>query len=265
MTQPREPGEPGQEINDSAAHGVEDAPPAPRPALSFDPHDAPSLQPDTIDEFLRWVGAVPRSHRANVRSAISSASHPELVSALTDALHDLPVTDLGRHLMLLSTIGELRDARAVEPLTRFIWHEGPLVVPPGSGDDAAGTATSILDFTDGLQARATEMLAYLGTDDALAATLDVAARHRSAAVRAAAIDAYMYSHDDSPEAADRLRERVQPEEVKLIGLPRFTADMDRTEFDRRVAEFYERYPDERPPAPSPPAIRPPSPGGSTQN
>src|SRR5436305_2100634 len=107
--------------------------------------------------------------------------------------------------------------------------------------------------------RSTEMLSHLGTDDAAAATLDIAARHPLAVVRAAAIDAHMFNAGDSPEAAAQLIKCLQPHDHWRVGLPRLTRDMDPKKFEKAVLAFYEKYPEERPPIPkrhSPPGPEP---------
>jgi len=112
-----------------------------------------------------------------------------------------------------------------------------------------GVHTSFFNYDGGLRARAAEMLSYIGTHSALDATRDVVHRHPSPEVRIAAIDAYLFQLHDSADARAELQGLVQPDDRKMIGLPRRTRDMDVREFDARLNAFYERYPDERPPAP----------------
>ena len=215
-------------------------------------HAGPALTAQTVHEFLAWAASVPNGQVASIKKRIAETKDPQLAHALIEALDQRPIKDVGLYLLLLSTIGELRDPRTEPALVSLIWEKEPLFDHPepkppvrhdheGSCDDR-----SVLNFEAVVQSRAVEMLSYLGTATAKRATLEIAGRHPSNAVRFAAIDAHMYNHEDSPEAADQLRQVVCAEDVKMVGLPRFSKDMDTSEFDARVAAFYGRYPEEVP-------------------
>ncbi|MEU4083987.1 hypothetical protein [Streptomyces aureus] len=226
-----------------------------------------ALHSGNIEEFLAWAAQVPHSEAGVVRHQISGAKDDALAEGLCAALEEQPVRDLGRHLVLLSTIGELGDARAVPRLEAFVWSPTQLLPSPEeAGGESADDGRSVLNAQTVLQARAAEMLSYLATEEADRATLRIAADHPERAVRAAAIDAHLFNHGDTAEALEEVLPVVRAEDVKLVGLPRLTVDMDTAEFDRRVTAFYERYPDERPPLPhrvpdSGPDQEPPSPRG----
>jgi hypothetical protein len=82
--------------------------------------------------------------------------------------------------------------------------------------------------------------------------LSFASTHDSPTVRLAALDAYTYNHDDSPDAIERARAAALPQEAKFIGLPRRTRDSDPEQLAASVAAFYDQYPEERPPKPQTP-------------
>lgn len=209
-----------------------------------------SLTAATVDEFLLWVQRVPLSQTALIRKQIAlAASDDAVVDALTKRLLEIPIQNVGRHLMILSVLGETRNPRAIAPIVQFIWLDRPLVEEPAEVL-GAGTHTSRFNYDGGLRARAVEMLAYIGTSDAFASTRDVISKHPGAEVRIAAIDAYLFDHNDSAEAKAELLRLARPDEAKLIGIPRRTRDMNVKEFDSRVQAFYERYPEEQPPVPA---------------
>src|SRR5205085_82955 len=160
----------------------------------------------------------------------------------------LPVRDVSRRRLLISTLGELKNPQAVHTLVKFIWHKGEIV----ARDDRERHRQPCSFEADGgemLRARATEMLSHLVVDEAAGATLNIATGHPSAFVRAAAIDAYMFNAGDSPEAAAQLRKCVRPDDHWRVGLPRLTRDMDPAKFEKAVLIFYENYTEERPPSP----------------
>jgi hypothetical protein len=206
----------------------------------------PDLRPETVEEFLEWAGGVPTGGTEVVRERIASArDDSSVLERLVEELWRLPVRDDTRHLLLLSTIGELRDGRAADELARFIWFPDERIAAlEHEVADGCGFGPSTADV---LKARAVEMLAYLGTSQAVEESLRVAADHPTPSVRAAAIDAHLYNHDDSQQEMDRLRGRVRSSDAALVGLPRFTRDANPEAFDRAITELYDRYPDRRPP------------------
>lgn len=230
--------------------GSGEAPPPLLPDVpQFDCASGPELSAETVDDFLKWAGAVPVAEVEVIRERIAHARDDDrLLERLTKELWALPIRDVSRHRLLLSTLGELKNLQAVHTLVKFIWHEGVLV----ARDDRERHRQPCSFEADGgemVRARAAEMLSHLGSHEAIDATLDIAARHPSAFVRAAAIDAHMFNAGDSPKAAERLRKCVRPDDLWRVGLPRMTQDMDPEKFEKAVLAFYEQYPEEQPPAP----------------
>jgi hypothetical protein len=208
-----------------------------------------SLTVQTIDAFLGWAQTVPVSQTHVITQQIApAAGNDQIVDALAEQLLKFPVTDISRHLILLSTLGEMRNARAIQPLIRFISYTGPMFPPLPEAAQKESTFISVLDYRAVLQARAAEMLAYIG-GPGLPATLDIASKHPTREVRIAAIDAYLFNNSDSEDAKAALRSVVPPSERALIGLPRRTKNRDQKAFDERVRAFYEQHPEEIPPVP----------------
>ena len=216
------------------------------PPPDYSPERGPDLRAETIDEFLEWAGGVPTGDAEVVRERIASARDDStLFERLLEELWKLPVRDDTRHFLLLSTIGELRDGRAAEGLARFIWlPDERISALEHEMADGCGFGPSTAEV---LKARAVEMLAYLGTSEAVEEALRVAADHPTASVRAAAIDSHLYNHDDSAEEMDRLRGQLRSSEAHLVGLPRFTREANPEAFDRAITEFYAQHPDRRAP------------------
>lgn len=204
----------------------------------------------SIDAFVRWVAGTPISDVQTVRDAVAAArSDEEVAPALIASLFNLPAGDVGQHLLLLSIIGEMRQQEFVEPLVKFIGLPVNSIVKEALNHRACGTCISHLDAEAMLRARAVEMLAWIRSSEAFEAVLGFARYHESRVVRLAALDAYIYNHEDSPEAIERARAAARRDEAKLVGLPRFTRDSDPAQFAEKMAAFYEQHPEERPPAP----------------
>lgn len=230
----------------SAQDPVDAAPPG-EGTQDFSMPPAPQLAAATLEDFLAWAVSVRQGAVDHVRSAIAEAADRRdetLVIALTDELHSLPVEDVSRHMVLLATIGELRDARLSQALESFVWR-AELVREPYLADGRGCSFEVRSDVM--LRSRAAEMLAYLASDDADSRTLRIAEAHPEPAVRAAAVDAYLFNHGDTEDALRRVQAVVRADDASRVGVPRFTRDIDPDEFAAAVEEFYRRHPDQLPP------------------
>jgi hypothetical protein len=167
---------------------------------------------------------------------------------LLDALWKLPVLDVGRHRVILSILGELRNERALDRLEEFIWYEGELT-PTMPHPHERRSCMFEPSGTEILQSRASEMLSYLATETAARATVRIARDHPKLAVRMAAIDAHLFNHGDSPEVAEELKKTVRATDRPFVGLPRKVRGGDIEQFEKAVFEWYERNPEHRPPPP----------------
>jgi HEAT repeat protein len=228
-----------------------DFPPAGDPPL-FDPSSGPALAIDTVEPFLEWLASVPVGHADVIGERVAAArGNDDVLDRLLGELEVVPVEDVSRHCLLLSTLGELRDPAAVERLARFIWNEHEiapsLVVHPHPDRSCRFEVDGASRI---LRMHAAEMLGYIGGAEAIVATLKVAESHPVQVVRLAAADAYLFGQSDSPEALQRLRDTVPQEDRSSIGLPRLTSETDPEEFQKAVSAYYERYPDEFPPQPT---------------
>ena len=202
----------------------------------------------TTDDFLTWIGTMPRERVGEVREAIAAIEDKSAVAeVLNGQMLDLPCADSSRHLLLMSTIGELGQESSAAALERFTWLSDEAI-----HQSTANPAESC-DFTTSglLQSRAVEMMVWVlkGQDDA--AVLRVIRDHPLRSVRMAAIDAYLFQHGDTPEAVKTLRDLVSPEDRPMVGLPRFGAHTDPETFERLAAEYEAANRPSTPPVPQP--------------
>jgi hypothetical protein len=82
---------------------------------------------------------------------------------------------------------------------------------------------------------------FLRADDDLDEVIAIVREHESAFVRFEAINAYLWNHDDSEDAAENLRRALAEEFHKYIEMPRFAKGIDAYEFDRHVEEWQARW------------------------
>ena len=205
-----------------------------------------------LDRLLHAVASTPSGERHLIIDTVAAFSEPGVVAQLLhEDLLDLPCRDLGRHLMLLAVIGQLRHASSVEVLERFVWLPDSRIVPRdshsdggggGPGDRSRDARSDSRFWLDGaLQARAAEMLVWVDQGRRRDVVDRILREHPQGQVRLATVDALAYSLADDPAALESLRERVREEDRWAVGLPRRTADMDVDAFDAAVQRHQDRY------------------------
>jgi len=196
---------------------------------------------ESLSLLLDWIASAPRKALGQVREEIRRLEgQQEVVVLLHRSLLDLPVADPSRHLLLLSVLGELRAQASLDVLEQFVW----LADRDVYGETGDSSAPCDFSPAGALQARAAEMLVWvIGTDED-ERVLRIIREHPSNSVRIAAIDAWLYQRDDSPDAAAVMNGLVRDGDEWAVGLPRWSADMDPQLFHRRVAELAERFGDE---------------------
>lgn len=159
---------------------------------------------------------------------------PAAVEAMARQYRQLPEDAVEQRLVILSLLGEMRRPDAVAPLREVVW--APL--PPLETNSERLTAR---DLEEMVQVKAVQGLAYLKTPQADAAVREVIAKHEALHVRVSAIDAYMWNHGDSAEAAAELYRLLPAELHPYVERPRFYSGMDREEFSRRLRAWQQKW------------------------
>jgi hypothetical protein len=200
-----------------------------------------TLTARTVDEFVDWAGSAPMSDVDIVRRSIADGCDDDVVAVLGRELNTLPIVDTSRHNVLLSILGESRREAAIQPLERFIWNVVDVFAPVEFADVTVLSHQVVCDIgiNVGLafRSRAAEMLTYIATARAFDGTLRVIREHPEADVRRAAIDAYLYNHGDTTDAARDVRRYVRDEDQEWVGIPRRTLDSNPDELRERVARL----------------------------
>ena len=192
-----------------------------------------------LDRLVRAVAFAPSGDRQLIVDTIAEFTGRNAVAELLhEALLDLPTADVGRHLMLLSLIGELRHESSIAVLERFVWlRDEDVELPDSHHDLGSGSGGTACHFLPGgaLQARAAEMLIWVTRGDYQEGLRRILAEHPDLQVRVATIDACAYVAADDPQTLRNLQELVRDEDRWAVGLPRRTAAVDPAEFDAQVA------------------------------
>lgn len=221
-----------------------------------------SLSVKTVGEFVEWVGSAAMADVDAVRRSIAEGCDDDVVAILGRELNTLPIVDTSRHNVLLSILGESRRESAIAPLERFTWNVVDVLAHVEYGAALSVAPYQVvcdigIDVGRALRSRAVEMLTYIATSRAIEGAVRVIREHPEADVRRAAIDAYLFNHDDSAEATRSVSALARDEDRDWVGIPRRTPDTNPEEFRERVARLTERPPKpENVPRPTPPAHSP---------
>lgn len=198
-----------------------------------------------VDRVLQAV--LPELLEASVQDAPAVAEiladlgkQPRAVSAFAQSYRKLPREAFQERLLTMGMVGELKRSDAIPFLREVI--SAPLPAKEGTSE-----ALTPRELEEMIQAKAVQGLAFLATPEADAAVRDVILEHESRHVRLTGIDAYMWNHGDSPEAAKQLYEILPKNLHPYVERPRFQAGTDPKEFDERLKAWEAKWGSRKPP------------------
>jgi len=188
----------------------------------------------------------------------AAANNPDVANALADEAFRAQSLDHSRALIVLSILGEMQSPQAEGHLARFAWQSLPTTGTIVEGDVAEATQLAMLE------AKAVDGLAYLGTATADAEVLRAVSDHPSLTVRAEAISAYLWNHNDSAAARAELLKHVKKGEEIYVDRVRRGPGVQASSFNPKLAAFLNQHPEAVPPDPVRVASpRPPKPAHDT--
>ena len=197
-----------------------------------------------LPEILREIGRADHIERQFVYAAISKLrDQPNVVHAFVSKYQSLAQQDYQQRFFLLQVMGELQRPDTLDHLRDVVW--APLTETIEYG--ASADWISPREYEELLKRKAVQGIAYLRDDAGDQLTepedevLKVIETHPSSSVRIAAIDAFMWNHNDSPQAAERLYLMLPQELHKFVERPRFTKGMDRERFDDRLKIWRDKW------------------------
>lgn len=205
-----------------------------------------------VEGFIKWAGQSTVQEREDGRKAIVAArDNKDIAAALCEQAFAAQSKDNSRALLILAIIGELRSPDGEECLRRFV--SQPL---PTKGTIVEGQIIEQVALAT-LQAKAIDGLAYVGTETGNAEVLKAVSEHPSIIVRAEAINAYLWNHQNSAEARATLQRYVRKgEEIYLDRVRREEKETART-FNPKLEAYLKQHPEVIPPAPKPNSKPPP--------
>jgi hypothetical protein len=199
---------------------------------------------DSVNEFLERVSISAVDEREPIRAAIArNAKNPEVVKALAATVFD-GSRDFTRRLTALGVLGELRHPDGEAALTQFV--RLPL---PTQGHMIEGEIAESISLQQ-LQMKAVDGLAYAGTATGDAEVLRLVKEHPSRAVRAEAIEAYLFNHGYSAAARQALARVLRPEERAFLDRPHLLPGISAAAFNAQLASFLRLHPELQPAPPA---------------
>jgi predicted component of type VI protein secretion system len=210
---------------------------------------ATELTVETTDSFIAWAASSSMEEKEEVRSNIKKVSTNEgVLQELIKRFEKVDTLDVSYSLIVLSLIGELQNPKSEPWLLKQV--NRPII----ELKDIPHASLSQRDLVEMLSSKAVECLAYLRTKSAEESLRNIISKHPSGSVRSAAIDAYLYNHDDSKEARAILQRIVQPDDLPLLDRARFKAT-DSKAFNSIQEEFYKKHEKERVVAPGEASVK----------
>ena len=193
---------------------------------------------ERVEAFLRWAAASRPDDGPAVRAQLAAARlDREVVRALADRTG--AEQDHSRALIAIGALGEMRSPHAEVHLRRVVAE--PL--PPAEAGEGVRAGVEMR------QARAVAGLAFLGAASADAEVLRAAGSHPSRAVRAEAIEAFLYNHPGDAAARARLEGAIRDADRVFLDRPRHEAGAPPEVFDRQLEAYLRAHPELVPPRP----------------
>jgi hypothetical protein len=220
----------------------------PRPSeilKSYKKHSPPALTSDNdVPRFLDWAGASHVDEREDARKVIAAVGNNKaVVQALIKEVERVKTVDHTRALLALALLGETRSPEAQAFFEEFAQRPLPTDGPVIEGEIIEQTRAAELE------AKAVDGLAYANNESSNKVVTEIIANHPSKIVRAEAINAYLWNHEDSDDARKFLSQYVRKDELILLDRVRRKTGENAESFNRKLDEFLKRHPEVVPPPP----------------
>lgn len=194
--------------------------------------------------FLDWAGASSAGQREEIRRMLEQAREYKAVAgAFCEEANRTAESDFTRSLLALSVLGEMRSAAGRECFQKLLHRPLPEKGIVANGENVEQTKLATL------QAKAVDGLAYLRESETDSEVLWAAGKHPSRIVRAEAIEAFLWNHQESREARETLLKYVRPEERIFVDRVRRDPAEKAEVFNRKLADFLKAHPEAAAPAP----------------
>jgi hypothetical protein len=198
---------------------------------------------DSVSAFIDRASVATVDEHETIRAAIARArTNVAITQALATSVMETRTQDFTRTLTSLSVLGELRNPTSEAALKTFVRLPLPTTGHLIEGEIAERTTL------EELQMKAVQGLAYARTATGDAEVLHTVATHPSRAVRAEAIQAYLYNHGYTSEAREQLAKVVRADETAFLDRPHMISTTTAGDFNGQLATYLRLHPELKPPA-----------------
>ena len=189
-----------------------------------------------IAPVLKEIARATNSEKKQVVEAIQVLrEHPQGFIALKGIYESLPRSEYTQRVLILAVVGEMRQSDSIHFLKSIVWS----ALPESPTQSGCGLGNG---EREGLvQRKAIQAIAYLRTGESDKEMLRIIKDHSSYPLRIAAIDAYLWNHQDNQEVQKQLYSLLPSELHKYVGMPRIHRGMNREEFKRRLSAWRKRW------------------------
>jgi len=207
-------------------------------------HEAPALTgtaaaaQESVQHFIDWASASYASESEDVYKALSAARENRAIAeAFCEEVSRSVMSDYSRTLVTLGLLGAMKSPVGTECLVKFLHRPFPAQGAVIDGEIVEQTAMGML------QAKVVDGLAFLRSADADKEVFWAVREHPSRVVRAEAIDAYLWNHNDSADAKATLARYVRPDEKVFLDRVRRGDGEGAKQFNPKLESFLKRHPD----------------------
>jgi len=199
----------------------------------------------SVAAYISWASASTQREKETARRTLAEVKgNRQIGEAFCDHARQVRLRDHSRALVTLGLLGEMKSAAGEACFREF------LAMPlPTQGTVVEGEILEQKALAS-LQAKAVDGLAYLRTPQADEEVLHIVREHPSRAVRAEAINAYLWNHGDSEEAKQTLRKHTREGEQIFVDRVRWNSGEKGESFNRKLEAFLKAHPEVIPPAPA---------------
>lgn len=197
---------------------------------------------EKLKEILSEISRAPRQDIHIVyETIILLRIQPNIVRALSSIYYSKPEEAFQDRLLTLKVMGELQREDALDVFKNIVWKPLPPVTP-GPAD-----RISPREYEEMIHSKAVQGMAYIRAEDgeiivdADKEVLRVIKEHPSHSVRITAIDAFMWNHGDTTEAASVLYEILPQEYYKYVERPRFYRGVNQQVFSTHLKSWQKKW------------------------
>jgi hypothetical protein len=197
-----------------------------------------SVLSEKLANILGEIRNVTIGEKTNVYKALKNLrTQPNIVQAMTERYKTLPHEKYNERLIILRVLGGLKRPEVLPFLIETLSKPLPSNMKPFKNDYSLSQRGN----EEVLLVKAIEGIGYLRNKDSDKALLDIMSEHESRAAQIAAIDTFMWNHNDKEKAKKQLYGILPLQLHKFVDRPRFHRTINKDEFNQKMANWINKW------------------------